>query len=99
MAIGQLSKDECQPLYSQHAFMNTTLTIHLEVDTQGLKCPLPLLRLKKALNTLESGQVVRVTATDPASVLDFGVFVEQTGHLMLEQYEETGLLIYLIRKG
>lgn len=99
MAIGQLSKDECQPLNTQHAFMNTTLTIHLEVDTQGLKCPLPLLRLKKALNTLESGQVVRVTATDPASVLDFGVFVEQTGHLMLEQYEETGLLIYLIRKG
>lgn len=97
--IGQWSKDECQPLYSQHAFMNTTLTIHLEVDTQGLKCPLPLLRLKKALNTLESGQVVRVTATDPASVLDFGVFVERTGHLMLEQYEETGLLIYLIRKG
>ena len=79
--------------------MNTTLTIDLEVDTRGLKCPLPLLRLKKALNTLDSGQIVRVTATDPASVLDFGVFVEQTGHLMLEQYEETDLLIYLIRKS
>ncbi|MFM8442265.1 MAG: sulfurtransferase TusA family protein [Methylococcus sp.] len=79
--------------------MNTTPTVDLEVDTRGLKCPLPLLRLKKALNTLDSGQIVRVTATDPASVLDFGVFVEQTGHLMLEQYQETDLLIYLIRKG
>jgi tRNA 2-thiouridine synthesizing protein A len=79
--------------------MHTTLTIDLEVDTRGLKCPLPLLRLKKALNTLDSGQVVRVTATDPASVLDFGVFVEQTGHLLLERREETGILVYLIRKG
>ena len=43
--------------------------------------------------------MVRVLATDPASVLDFGVFVEQTGHALLEQWEEAGVLIYLIRKG
>ncbi|MGZ8215849.1 sulfurtransferase TusA family protein [Methylomagnum sp.] len=73
--------------------------IDLELDTTGLMCPLPLLRLKKALQTLEGGQVVRVLATDPASVLDFGVFLEQAGHEMLDRSEETGVFYYLIRKG
>ncbi|MDD1648881.1 MAG: sulfurtransferase TusA family protein [Methylococcaceae bacterium] len=75
------------------------MSIDLELDARGLMCPLPLLRLKKALQMLEDGQVVQVLATDPASVLDFGVFIEQTGHALLEQSEETGVFIYLIRKG
>lgn len=73
--------------------------IDLELDTCGLMCPLPLLRLKKALQTMESGQVVRVLATDPASVLDFGVFLDQAGHQMLDRGEEAGALFFLIRKG
>ncbi|GAB6048858.1 sulfurtransferase TusA [Methyloparacoccus murrellii] len=79
--------------------LSALLAFDLEIDTRGLMCPLPLLRLKKALQTLEGGQVVRVLATDPASVLDFGVFVEQTGHALLDWREETGVFIYLIRKG
>lgn len=75
------------------------MQVDLELDTCGLTCPLPLLRLKKALHTLHSGQVVRVLATDPASVLDFGVFVEQAGHQLLSQGEETGILFYTIRKA
>jgi tRNA 2-thiouridine synthesizing protein A len=74
------------------------LQVHLELDTTGLMCPLPLLRLKKALQSMEGGQVVRVLATDPASVLDFGVFLEQAGHEMLERTEETGIFYYVIRK-
>jgi len=70
----------------------------LELDTSGLMCPLPLLRLKKALGGMKSGQVVRVLATDPASALDFGVFLEQTGHHLLSQWEQSGTLFYLIRK-
>lgn len=73
--------------------------IDLELDATGLMCPLPLLRLKKALQSLQGGQVVRVLATDPASVLDFGVFLEQAGHEMLERSEETGVFCYLIRKS
>ncbi|MGX2040529.1 sulfurtransferase TusA family protein [Methylocaldum sp. MU1018] len=73
--------------------------IDLEIDTSGLRCPLPLLRLKKALQAMETGQVVRVLATDPASVLDFGVFLEQAGHHMLDRKEETGVFFYLIRKA
>ncbi|BBL74814.1 sulfurtransferase TusA family protein [Methylomagnum ishizawai] len=75
------------------------MQIHLELDTTGLMCPLPLLKLKKALQTLQGGQTVLVLATDPASVLDFGVFLEQAGHELLERSEDTGVFRYLIRKG
>jgi tRNA 2-thiouridine synthesizing protein A len=70
-----------------------------ELDTCGLMCPLPLLRLKQALRGMESGQVVRVAATDPASVLDFGVFLDQCGHALISRWEESGTFFYLSRKG
>ena len=77
----------------------TTPEFDFEVDACGLMCPLPLLRLKKALQGLETGKVVRVLATDPAAVLDFGVFIEQAGHGLLHRDEEGGVLRFLIRKG
>ena len=77
----------------------TTPEFDFEVDACGLMCPLPLLRLKKALQGLETGKVVRVLATDPAAVLDFGVFIEQAGHGLLHREEEDGVLRFLIRKG
>ena len=75
------------------------MSFDLQLDTRGLMCPLPLLRLKKGLQTLVSGQVVHVLATDPASMLDFGVFVEQTGHELLQSREVEGVFLYWIRKG
>ncbi|HLR13793.1 MAG TPA: sulfurtransferase TusA family protein [Burkholderiaceae bacterium] len=56
-----------------------------EVDASGLKCPLPILRAKKALAVLESGQVVRVVTTDPHAVKDFQAFCAQTGNPLLAQ--------------
>ncbi|MDR1462132.1 MAG: sulfurtransferase TusA family protein [Azoarcus sp.] len=58
-----------------------------EVDTRGLNCPLPILRLKKMLAGLRGGQVVRVLATDPSSVKDFEAFTRQTGHELLLRKE------------
>jgi tRNA 2-thiouridine synthesizing protein A len=75
------------------------IVIDQELDTSGLMCPLPLLRLKKALAGMGSGQIVRVRATDPASVLDFGVYLEQTGHDLLEYAIDAGAHLFLIRKG
>lgn len=75
------------------------MQVDLELDTSGLHCPLPLLRLKKALQTLNSGQVIRVLATDPAARLDFGVFLEQVGHELMECREREGTLYFLIRKA
>jgi len=79
--------------------MVTMLEFDFEVDACGLMCPLPLLRLKKALQAMEPGKVVRVLATDPAAVLDFGVFIEQAGHGLVHRSEENGVLFFLIRKG
>ncbi|GHU12559.1 hypothetical protein AGMMS50225_20700 [Betaproteobacteria bacterium] len=58
-----------------------------EVDARGLNCPLPVLRLKKALAGLQGGQVVRALTTDPNSVKDFEAFSRQTGHELLHQEE------------
>lgn len=74
------------------------IEFNLEVDASGLNCPLPLLRLKKALQGMQSGEVVRVIATDPAAHLDFGVYSEQTGHRIIELLKESEKQIFFIKK-
>lgn len=69
-----------------------------DLDASGLNCPLPLLRLKKKLGLMQSGEIVRMMATDPAAHLDVGVFVEQTGHQMLEYFEDQGQQWFYICK-
>lgn len=54
-----------------------------ELDARGLNCPLPILRTKKALTDMMSGQVLKIIATDPGSVKDFQAFAKQTGHALL----------------
>ncbi|PKM12902.1 MAG: SirA-like domain-containing protein [Gammaproteobacteria bacterium HGW-Gammaproteobacteria-3] len=69
-----------------------------EVDARGLLCPLPLLRLKKALNEVMSGHIVKVMVTDPAAHLDFGVYSEQAGHTIIEYIKDSDCRIFYIRK-
>ncbi len=54
-----------------------------ELDARGLKCPLPILRAKKSLNEMKSGDILRIVATDPGSQKDFQAFSRQTGHELL----------------
>ncbi len=70
-----------------------------ELDASGLNCPLPILRAKKSLGTLSSGQVLRVVATDPGSVKDFEAFAKQTGNELMESGEEGGKFVFLIKKA
>jgi tRNA 2-thiouridine synthesizing protein A len=70
----------------------------LEVDASGLNCPLPLLRLKKALMEVGSGDVIKITTTDPAAHLDIGVYVDQCGHQLLELTRQTNVQVFFIRK-
>ena len=56
-----------------------------ELDARGLNCPLPILRARKALNEMTTGQVLRIVATDPGSVKDFESFARQTGNALLSQ--------------
>jgi tRNA 2-thiouridine synthesizing protein A len=70
-----------------------------ELDTSGLNCPMPILRAKKALKDLASGDILRVTATDPGSVKDFEAFAKQTGNELLESTTEGDAFIYRLKKG
>ncbi|MDQ7015427.1 MAG: sulfurtransferase TusA family protein [Gammaproteobacteria bacterium] len=70
-----------------------------ELDASGLNCPLPILRAKKALGTLSTGQVLRIVATDPGSVKDFEAFSKQTGNELLSSGEEAGKFIFMIKKS
>jgi len=73
--------------------------IERELDVRGLSCPLPILRTKKALAEMSSGQVIRVLATDPGSVKDFAAFARQTGNLLLVQGEsEPGVFEFRLQR-
>ena len=72
--------------------MSTAIEIDImdfqrELDARGLNCPLPILRTKKALNEMQSGQVLKILATDPGSVKDFQTFARQTGTELLSHAE------------
>ena len=61
------------------------MDIHTEVDARGLNCPLPILKAKKALAAMESGQLLKVLATDTGSLRDFQAFAKQTGNDLVDQ--------------
>jgi len=73
--------------------------VDLEVDARGLNCPLPILRAKKGINTLNTGQVLQIIATDPGSVKDLEAFCKQTGNQMLESSQQNGEYHFKLRKG
>jgi tRNA 2-thiouridine synthesizing protein A len=70
-----------------------------QLDASGLNCPLPILRAKKTLNGMGTGQVLYVIATDPGSVKDFEAFAKQTGNQLMESREEGGKFYFLIQKA
>ena len=69
-----------------------------ELDARGLSCPLPILKTKKSLNELASGQVLKIVATDPGSVKDFDAFANQTGHALLSSTVEDKNFIFYMKK-
>ena len=69
-----------------------------ELDTRGLNCPLPILKAKKALAELASGQVLRVVATDPGSMRDFQAFARQTGNELVGQTTAGDEFVHLLRR-
>jgi len=70
-----------------------------ELDASGLNCPLPILRAKKTLSSMDAGQILHIIATDPGSVKDFEAFSKQTGNELLESKEEGGKFYFLIKKA
>ena len=74
------------------------MNIDKELDTRGLNCPLPILKAKKALAEMLSGQTLKVVATDAGSVRDFVAFAKQTGNELLEQSTEGADFIHVMRR-
>lgn len=70
-----------------------------EVDATGLRCPMPLLKAKRALNGMQSGQVLRVLSTDAGSARDFAVFSEQSGHALLSSDRDGDVYMHVLRKA
>ena len=72
--------------------------IDKEIDTRGLNCPLPILKAKKALADLQSGQLLKVLATDAGSVRDFQAFAKQTGNELIEQQTVGIEFVHIMRR-
>ncbi|MCG8594718.1 MAG: sulfurtransferase TusA family protein [Kiloniellales bacterium] len=69
------------------------------LDTKGLKCPIPVLRARRAMKPLAAGEVLEIHATDPSSVQDFKAFCDTTGDELLESREDEGVYVFRIRKA
>jgi TusA-related sulfurtransferase len=72
--------------------------VDAEVDARGLNCPLPILKAKKALAGMSSGQLLRVIATDPGSLRDFQAFARQTGNELVEQVQQGDVIAHVMRR-
>jgi tRNA 2-thiouridine synthesizing protein A len=74
-------------------------TVAEKLDTRGMNCPLPVLKTRKALNIISSGEILQVTASDPGSVKDMASFCEQTGNRLVSSNETDNSYIFLIEKS
>ncbi len=74
------------------------MQFHKELDARGLNCPLPILRTKKALTDMTSGQVLKILATDPGAVKDFEAFSKQTGNSLLSSSSEKNEFVFFMQK-
>jgi tRNA 2-thiouridine synthesizing protein A len=79
--------------------VETNMNFDKEFDASGLACPLPIVKTKKSLNDMASGQVLKVVATDPGSVCDMAAFAEQTGNVLLESGTENSKYVFFLKKA
>jgi tRNA 2-thiouridine synthesizing protein A len=74
------------------------MDVQREIDTRGLNCPLPILKAKKALAEMASGELLKVVATDPGSMRDFQAFARQTGNELVQQETAGTEFIHVLRR-
>lgn len=74
------------------------MEVDRELDTRGLNCPLPILKAKKSLNDMLSGQLLKVVSTDPGSIRDFQAFARQTGNELMEQQTLGADFIHVLKR-
>lgn len=82
----------------QKTIFKETIIMKIELDTKGLTCPLPILKVKKAMTRLDNNDILRVECTDPNSVKDFEVFCQTKGHKLVKSIYQNDIFIFQIRK-
>lgn len=92
--VARLPYDSGQTLF----YIDQAMAESQFLDAKGMKCPLPVLRARKAMKDVDVGGLLRVEATDPGSVQDFRAFCETTGHELLDSQEDDGVYFFIIRK-
>ena len=78
--------------------MSDNMEFNIEVDAVGMNCPLPILRAKKALATMQSGEVLKVKATDAGAAHDFPAFAKQTGNELIHSATEGDAMIFFLKR-
>jgi len=78
---------------------DTSIAVTTVVDARGLLCPMPIIRLAKAMKELAPGQLLKIQATDRGSVADIPAWAGSTGNELVEWHEEDGVFVFLLRKG
>lgn len=75
------------------------MKIDKKLDAKALACPMPVVRARKVMKEMETGEVLEIEATDKGSVADLAAWSKSGGHVLLEQTEEAGVFTFLIKKG
>ena len=78
--------------------MNYDKLYYRSIDLSGLRCPIPVLRLKKELSNQKLGSMIKVFTTDPATVKDFEVFCNRTGDIIIDQFRDSDKFVFIIKK-
>lgn len=89
---------QVQHSMSDTSFVSDVMEYQKELDARGLNCPLPILKAKKALAEMETGEVLRIVATDSGSVRDFQAFAKQTGNALLSHTQNGLEFTFLMRR-
>jgi tRNA 2-thiouridine synthesizing protein A len=96
--IVRLSRNRFEDFSTALTHRGNTMNFDKELDARGLNCPLPILRAKKTLTEMSSGQTLRILATDPGSVKDFQAFAKQTGNELLSSAEKNKEFEFFIKR-
>jgi tRNA 2-thiouridine synthesizing protein A len=97
-AVARGQPDGCRSSAVNRTSEARNVNFDKELDARGLSCPLPILKTKKSLNELTSGQVLKVVATDPGSIKDMQAFANQTGNPLLSSTEENKTYVFYLKK-
>jgi tRNA 2-thiouridine synthesizing protein A len=79
--------------------MTETIAVDMTLDCTGLSCPMPILKTKKAIDSLQAGQVLKMIATDPGSIPDINAWTRKTGNILLESRQEGSKYVFFLKKA